>query len=201
MIDYEIISSGSKGNCVVIEDVMIDCGVAYKRIKERLYDIRTLLLTHIHGDHINKSTLEKIKIEFPKIRIVGNYEVHQKFKVDIIVGHVDVICGDFLLTPFDCIHNVVTTGYAWKMNGDDIIYATDTSSLEHAPGIKYDYLFIESNYDEKKLQEAIKMSVDYNPAQDSLRHLSTQQAKGFYYTHRKSKDSEFIELHKSRRFY
>ena len=58
---YEIISTGSKGNSVIINDIMVDCGVAFKRLKEYLYDIKYLLLTHIHSDHIKPTTLKRIK--------------------------------------------------------------------------------------------------------------------------------------------
>lgn len=202
MLNYNILSSGSNGNCVIIENVMVDCGIPFKRIKEQLYDVRYLLLTHIHGDHVNKATLSRIKKQFPKITILGNYEVHQTFGVDKIVANAEVKLEGITVTPFECVHNVVTTGYTWKVENQEIIYATDTSSLEHAPEKQYDFFFIESNHDEKKVQEIMKdAGTGYNPAFDSLRHLSTQKAKGFYYTHRKNKDSPLIELHKSRRFY
>ncbi len=37
-LNYEILGSGSSGNCVVIEDMMVDIGLPYERIKENLYD-------------------------------------------------------------------------------------------------------------------------------------------------------------------
>jgi hypothetical protein len=45
------------------------------------------------------------------------------------------------------------------------------------------------------------MSGNYSPYLSGKRHLSTQQAKAFWYMHRRSADSELIELHKSARFY
>ena len=81
------------------------------------------------------------------------------------------------------------------IKGIEIIYATDTSSLELAPKKKYDYLFLESNHDEAKLEEVRdKMSGNYSPYLSGKRHLSTQQAKAFWYMYRKSADSELIEL-------
>lgn len=200
---YEIISSGSKGNCVVINDVMVDCGVPFKQISDYLYDIKYLLLTHIHGDHIRPATLKSIKRMFPKITIIGNYEVHQHFGVDKIANEgFPVETPDYSFLPFECEHNVVTHGFTWKYDGSYIIYATDTSTMEHAPDLHYDYLFIESNHCEKKLELAAdQVKYGYNPYLSGKRHLSTQQAKTFYYTHRRNRDSEFIELHKSERFY
>ena len=110
--------------------------------------------------------------------------------------------GEMEVFPFECVHDVITTGYVFKISDNTIIYATDTSTLENAPDIKYDYFFIESNHDEKKIELIMNdKSYKYDVFQNAKRHLSTQKAKAFYYTHRKDKDSKFIELHKSERFY
>ena len=200
---YEIISSSSSGNCVIINDVMVDCGVAFSKIKKKLYKIRYLLLTHVHTDHINKSTLEKIKKHFPRITIIGNYEVHQVYEVHIISnsGYIPKI-KDYKFLPFDCFHDVVTQGFAWEYKDKKIIYATDTASLRNAPKYKYDYLFLESNHD-SKLIEKIRgtRKGSYSPYLSAKRHLSTQDCREFYYLNRKDKDSELIELHKSSKFY
>lgn len=200
---YEIISSGSKGNCVIINDVMVDCGVPFKKIDEYLYDIKYLLLTHIHSDHIRPTTLAAIRKMFPRIKVIGNYEVHQLYGVDTIINsNFEVVTDDYTFLPFECEHDVVTHGFTWMYEDKSILYATDTSTMEHAPDEKFDYLFIESNHDEKKLEMAAKnVTGAYNPYLSGKRHLSTQQAKTFYYTHRRNRDSLFIELHKSERFY
>jgi ribonuclease BN (tRNA processing enzyme) len=200
---YKIISSGSKGNCVVINNVMVDCGVPFNKIKDDLYEIKYLLLTHIHSDHIRPATLKSIKTMFPKIQIIGNYEVHQTFGVDTIANAgFEVVTDDYVFTPFEGVHDVLCYGFTWKYQDSDIIYITDTSTMENAPKGKYDYLFIESNYDNVKLEQAINQARGYVPyLHGGKRHLSTQDAKTFYYTHRKNRESVFIELHKSSRFY
>ena len=48
-MDYEIISSNSKGNCIIIEKfMMLDCGVSYKRIKDKLKNIKLIFISHNH---------------------------------------------------------------------------------------------------------------------------------------------------------
>lgn len=202
-MNYKIISSGSKGNCVIINDIMVDCGVPFSKIKDELYGIKYLLLTHIHGDHIKPSTLETIKKLFPRITIIGNYEVHGSYGVSIIANETfEITTDDYVFLPFKCEHDVVTYGFTWRFNDLDIIYATDTSTMDNAPDGPYDYLFIESNHDEKKLELAANnVKGNYNPYLGGKRHLSSQQARTFYYLNRKNRDSEFIELHKSERFY
>lgn len=202
-MQYEIVASGSRGNCVTINDVMVDCGVPYKRIENHLYDIRYLLITHIHNDHINPTTLSRIKKMFPKITIIGNHEVHQMFGVDMISNEGYPLKTDhYTFLPFLCEHDVLTHGFVWEYEGKRIIYATDTSSMDYAPEGVFDYFFIESNHCEQKLEQARGKRIGgYDPYLSGKRHLSTQQAKAFYYMRRRDKDSEFIELHKSSRFY
>lgn len=182
---------------------MVDCGVSFNKIKEYLYGIKYLLLTHIHSDHIKPSTLDQIKKMYPTIVIIGNYEVHQTYKVDRIANAGYLLeTDDYDLMPFECVHDVVTYGFTWTYEYQTVIYATDTSSMKYAPKGQYDYIFIESNHSEKKLEMVANQPTrGYNPYLSGKRHLSTEQAKAFYYTNRRNKDSHFIELHKSSRFF
>jgi phosphoribosyl 1,2-cyclic phosphodiesterase len=203
-MNYKIVSSGSKGNCVIInQNVMVDCGVPFNKIKDDLYHIKYLLITHIHSDHLNKVTLERIMRKFPTIKIIGNYEVHQAFHTHVIANSgFPIETDDYIFIPFECEHDVLTYGYTFEVDGLQVIYATDTSTLENAPDQKYDYFFIESNHDEQKLKDAInEYKGSYSPFLSGKRHLSTQAARAFFYLHRRSRDSQLIELHKSTRFY
>lgn len=205
-MNYNIISSGSRGNCVLLCDgeVMVDCGLAFNKIKEYLYDVKYLLITHTHADHLNRKTLSQIVTMFPRIQLIGNYEVHQVFKMNHIANcGYDLDLGDYIFTPFIGVHDVLVYGYTWNYKGKEIIYCTDTSTMEYAPDGLYDYFFIESNHDEKKLESARNEvnKYGYDAFAGGKRHLSTQQAKAFFYMHRKNSEAEFIELHKSKRFY
>lgn len=200
---YEILASSSSGNCVIINDVMIDCGISFSKLKKKLYKIRYLLLTHIHTDHINTTALRNIKEQFPRIKVIGNYEVHQTHGVDIISNSgYPVKTKHYEFLPFEGVHDVIVQGFTWKFENNKIIYITDTATLKHAPKDKYDYLFLESNHD-KDLIEKIrdKRKGTYSPYLSAKRHLSTQDCRLFYYLNRANKDSKLIELHKSSRFY
>lgn len=203
-LQYEILKTGSKGNCVVIEDIMIDCGIPFSKMKDVLYDVKYLLLTHIHSDHIKPATLQKIKDLFPKITILGNYEVAQKFGVDIIVNNgFPIELQDYTFMPVKGVHDVVVTGYSFWVKGQHVCYLTDTNTYDGFKDAPYDMFFIEANYNENKLREiaANFTTRGYNPILSAQRHASVQQAKGFYYSNRRSTESQFIELHKSERFY
>ena len=69
-------------------------------------------------------------------------------------------------------------------------------------GIRYDYTFLEANYDETKLRMlGDSWHGQYNAYVDSSeRHLAKDESLRFYARHRKE-GGEYIELHKSTRFY
>ena len=44
---YNIIGTGSSGNCVIVNDnIMLDCGLNYKKIKPYLRYIKLIFISH-----------------------------------------------------------------------------------------------------------------------------------------------------------
>lgn len=204
MLDYKIIGSSSSGNAVRIGPVMIDCGLPFSDMKEELYKCHSLLITHAHSDHVKETTLKQINRLFPRIKVYSNPSVAYRFHVNEVFSTEPFVLKDGIkVVPFKCIHDVETTGFQLNLNGEDILYVTDTAEVILPKEARFDWFFIESNYDEVKFREISKHYAKgrYDPADSQYRHLSTQQAKAIYYMHRKSKDSRFIELHCSKRFY
>lgn len=202
-LDYKIIATGSKGNAVRIRNVLIDAGIPYNKLKSELYTVDTLLLTHNHSDHVKTPTVAAIKKNFPHIKVIGNYEIGYAANLDIISNNgIPIALKKLEIVPFDCVHDVVCQGFVLNFKDGVVIYATDTNSLEHAPAIKYDYFFLESNHDEQKLQQIQGKKVNgYNAFAHGVNHLSSQKCKAFYYIHRREKESPLVELHMSSRFY
>lgn len=202
-LDYNIIGTGSSGNAVRIENIMIDCGVAFSKMKEDLYEVDALLLTHSHSDHIKPQTLKRIRKEFPRVKVYGNAHTAYQYEVDKVIGTAEFSVKNHKVIPFDGVHDVPVTGFIICIEEMNILYMTDSSSVPIPDGYPLDYVFLESNYDEKKLEMTAKRYAKkgYDPYESVLRHLSTQKCKEFYYVNRRDKDSVLIELHKSRRFY
>lgn len=49
-MEYEIIATGSKGNCVVFNNFLaVDMGISYKALKKVHKDLKLVLLTHVHS--------------------------------------------------------------------------------------------------------------------------------------------------------
>ena len=203
-LDYNVIATGSTGNAVRIGSIMIDCGIPFKKMKEDLYKVDTLLLTHSHSDHIHPATLKSIRKEFPRIKVYGNAHVAYQYDVDIVIGTARVrLPKNREVIPVEGRHDVPVTYFYIIMNGLNIMYATDTMKVENPLDLPLDYVFLESNYDETKLRELGKQYKrrGYDPIKSSMRHLSTQQCKEFYYVNRRDAASPLIELHQSHRFY
>lgn len=49
-VNYEILASGSKGNCtIIIDEIAIDMGIPYKKIHPYVKRLKLVLLTHVHS--------------------------------------------------------------------------------------------------------------------------------------------------------
>lgn len=203
-LDYNIIATGSTGNAVRIENIMIDCGIPFIRMKEDLYKVDSLLITHAHSDHVKPRTLERIRKEFPNIRVYANADVAYRYTIDKVIGTAPFkVRGKKRVIPFDGVHDVPVTGFVLLIEDLNVLYMTDSARVNPPGDIKFDYMFLESNFDERKLRELSKQYKrrGYDPYSSVTRHLSTQKCKEFYYVNRRNEKSVLIELHQSHRFY
>ena len=183
---------------------MFDCGIPFGRMKEDLYKVDTLLITHAHSDHVREPTFNRIRKEFPAVKVYANADVAYRYEVDNVIGtHPFKLRGKRTVIPFDGVHDVPVTGFIIQMKRMNILYMTDTAKVNPPGDFPLDYIFLESNFDERKLREQAKQYKrhGYDPYLSVTRHLSTQKCKEFYYVHRRGPDSVLIELHQSRRFY
>lgn len=211
-LDYTILSSGSVGNAVRIRNIMVDCGIAFGKMKDELYKCQYLLITHDHQDHVKPAVLNQIVEQFP------NIEIYSTYKVARINDAVTAINTDYLpiwLSRAGCNmwaipvpHNTICFGYVLQFDDLNVLYATDLKNTEElarftaAEGILYDYTFLEANYDETKLRLlGDEWHGQYNAYVDSSeRHLSKDESLRFFAKYRKE-GGQHIELHKSTRFY
>lgn len=202
---YNIISSGSKGNAVLyFNSILVDCGVPFSSINPHLYDIRIVLLTHEHGDHLNESTLRRLVFERPTLRIGCGEWLSEKLP---FVKNLDVFSigkiynyGTFQLSTVKLYHDVPNCGYRIFKDGKKVFHATDTSHLEGITAKGYDLYAIEHNYNAETVFEAIyetEAAGGYAHQRGSMNsHLSEQQARDFYFQNR-GEHSQIIRLHES----
>lgn len=209
-MNYNIISTGSKGNAVVVNNhILIDCGVTFKALKGVYKDLQIVLLTHIHIDHFKPQTIKRLAEERPTLRfgccewLVGDLVNAGVDKKQIDVFEIGKIYDykAFKVSPIKLYHNVPNCGYRLFIDGEKAIYATDTS---HMLGIKakgYDLYMIEANYDKEELQERINAKLESGGYCYELnvasRHLSHEQASEWLMENMDEK-SEYVFLHSHR---
>lgn len=221
--DINIISTGSAGNCVVIDEkIMIDVGLGDKHIGETLDKIDYLLITHRHGDHLNLGAIKKLHKRKPW-KLNKSLYVNEDTRQHIIKSHntrFDYTPPDSNIIDDSSIFQLKTNEYTYEVetfklehdvenqgfvitreDGLTMVYATDTNTMKYAPKRVYDYIVVESNYDEDKIFDALTSHnfEDRFRASRNFRHLSIQQFKEFVRTHR-HKNTEIYALHESGTF-
>lgn len=201
-----ILSSGSQGNCeIYYNSIAVDMGVPYNVIDPYKNYLQIVLLSHIHGDHFNLSTIQKLAFERPSLR-VGCCE----WMVEHLYGikNVDVYefgkwynYGSFKIATGKLYHDVPNCFYRIEKKGYKIFRATDTAHLSGITAKDYDLYAIEHNYNEEIIDKSIESKVmkgEYAYQKGSSNsHLSEQQARDFIYNNRKE-SSQVIRLHESK---
>lgn len=188
---YEIISTGSKGNAILLDrTVLIDCGVSYKHIKEIVPTLSLVLLTHRHRDHINAKTVKRLAEERPSLRFGCCEWMRDELMSLIPVHQIDVYkigkkysYGSWAVSPVQLYHDVPQCGYRVYQGDEKAFFATDTAHLNGITAKNYDLYLIEANYGEEeiKVREAAKRERGEFAYEASVpnRHLSQEQASAF----------------------
>jgi Cft2 family RNA processing exonuclease len=172
MNNINIISSSSAGNCYIyFDDLMVDIGVPFSKVKSYIQNIKFILLSHQHSDHLNIKTLQKAIYENPKIKICCGWFLVDKLvqsnipKKNIFVLELDkaYIISDYVITPVMAIHDVPNFGYKIHntKTGFKIFHISDTSEIDHVQAIGYNLYCVEGNYEtDDDLKEIIKKEKD-----------------------------------------
>nr|DAQ03686.1 MAG TPA: beta-lactamase [Caudoviricetes sp.] len=211
---YNIISTGSKGNAVVINDrILIDCGIPFKALEPVKKDLRLVLLTHIHSDHFNPRTARALSKERPALRwgccewMVGPLLEAgvDKRRIDVLDPAIPAfemygnLCS---IRPVMLTHNVPNCGYHILSNGERLFYATDTGTLDGIEARCYDLYMVEANHTRADLEARMEakraageFSYEWAAAQN---HLSKEQAEEWLYQ-QMGPNSRYVFLHQHQR--
>lgn len=208
MIDYNIISTGSKGNAVVLNKaILVDAGVPFKALAAHYRELGLVLLTHIHSDHFNKTTLHRLAQERPTLRFgCCEWLVAPLLQCGVDKSQIDVYTpggcfvykGFCTIKPERMMHNVPNCGYHIWQGDKATFYATDTNSMTHVEAKDYDLYMLEANYDESEIVERIRekqaVGVFCHEYKVLDNHLSREKADNWLYS-QMNPNSRYVYLH------
>lgn len=202
---YKILASGSAGNSILYHKfILVDCGVPFASLKPHIKDLKIVLLTHSHQDHINIGTIKKLSYERPTLRFACGEWMLPLLEV---INNVDVLIpgkiynyGLFKISPVVLYHDVPNCGYRIYKDNIKIIHATDTAHMKGISAKGYDLYMLESNYSEETVNDIIQhkqINGQFAHEKGSVNsHLSEEQAQDFFINN-KGYHSKLIRLHES----
>ena len=164
-MNYNIIATGSTGNAVVINgSILIDCGVSLKALEAVKKKLRIVLLTHIHTDHFNKTTIRRLAEERPTLRFACcKWLVADLLACGVSAHNIDMLqtgklysYGEYKISPIKLYHDVDNCGWRIFRGTEKAIYITDTSTVRGITAKNYDLYLVEANYSEPELQNRIQ---------------------------------------------
>lgn len=205
--EYNIISTGSQGNAIVLNKaVLIDCGVSFKALRAAILPVKLVLMTHIHSDHFNKTTIRTLARERPALRFgCGPWLAGPLADCGVSKSNIDVlepgvkynygICG---VSPVRLVHSVPNYGYKLFFPSCKVFYATDTANLNGIQARDYDLYMVEANYITDEIRERIALKKEAGEFAYELQamenHLSKEQCDEFIYRNI-GRDGAYVYLH------
>lgn len=195
---------------MLYNNILVDVGVPYAKLKPYVDVIEFVLLTHIHKDHFNKTSLIKLAIAKPSICFyVCEWLEEPLMKLGI--RHLVVLkfnepyqlAKNILVSPFMLYHDVDNCGWRIMIDKFKIFHATDTVTLDGIEARGYNCYALEYNHCEEEYKKIIEEKRLLNEFCYELgamnSHLSFQQAARFI-KENATKEHIVLKLHISSRY-
>lgn len=194
MLRFASLGSGSRGNATLVEAggtcVMVDCGFSVTETRRRLarlgktpQDIRAILVTHEHSDHIGGVAAFARRFDIPVWMTAGTSVMHDASdlpSLDWFDGHTAFTVDALHITPFPVPHDArEPCQFVFSDGAVRLGILTDTGSITAHIRQQLDQceaLLLESNHD-----AAMLAAGPYPPSLKQrvggrLGHLSNHQA-------------------------
>lgn len=151
--DIKILSSGSQGNAILfVDSILLDTGISFKKLLP--LNLKAVLLTHIHGDHFNRSTIRKIHVTDDTINFMcGDFLKDELLAMGIPEKNIKIVeagkqykVDGVTFSPIALYHDVPNFGYRLMKGGHKHIHATDTFSMDGITAKNYESATIEANH-------------------------------------------------------
>lgn len=210
MVDFQVIASGSSGNCYRISDgrstLLLEAGIRFKEIREalafRISGLAGCLVTHEHGDHA-KAVKDMIRAGVDCYMSQGTAEalgVSGHHRIHVIKDRHRFSVGTWQVIPFATMHRDAEEplGFFMASGNTRFFFATDTMCIPHRfPGMTH--IAVECNYDPELLKANVKAGVvDRKVRLSTIEgHMSLETCKGFLRTNDLSQVRQIWLLHLS----
>lgn len=190
----ELISLGSSsgGNCHILYSngvgIMLDCGINFNGLNHFLneYNVKYILLSHCHNDHILGLKNEQVNdIDF---KIFGNDETIDFIKDTKYINKIAIekekkykIDDLYDIFAFEVPHDAKNFGYVIydKKKNVKTLYLTDIGFIDNIVVKDIDNFIIECNYDENDYNDEEINSYKYKRSHGIYGHLSLQGCANF----------------------
>lgn len=203
---------------VINGEILIDCGVPMKTLRESGYikSLKLVLLTHIHGDHFNRATVRALHKERPALRFgccewmvrplleagVGKYgiDVYEQNKHFLYPDFAGIEAVPLAHDVQNCGYKIETKKYGAEIGPlpDLLFYATDCSALDGIDAKGYDLYLIEGNHQRSEIEARIaekqargEFAYEVRAARN---HLSQEQALDWL-ARNAGPNSKYVFLH------
>jgi len=195
MTEICALASGSNGNCYYIGDensaVLIDIGIYYKRLIERLDDtgldkskIKAVFISHEHTDHIQGARVTSKKLGIPIFYTKKTYhKCYDKNKAEnfgFFESGTPYIIDNIKIRSFKKNHDAKDpVSFRIEINNNNIGVMTDigeTDKTVQNEFSKCDAVFLESNYDEDMLINGLYPYYLKERVSSAKGHLSNKQS-------------------------
>jgi len=203
-MEISCLASSSSGNCYIIKNkqhtLMVEAGLDLSTTKSRLAslniklsDIAALLITHRHGDHCNKKTVERIALTSPVISnkdTLDSLEINHKW---LIKSDKPINVGTFKIWAFELNHDVESYGYIIKdlTTSDQLLFINDTEYVRwNFKDMTFHEIMIECNHNydlitdlEPYRKRSIKSHMELGATIKTLKNLNLTHTNNIYLMH------------------
>ena len=211
------LNSGSNGNCYYIgnnaEAVIIDAGISCRETEKRMKilglsmgTVKAIFISHEHSDHIKgvESVAEKHNLPvFITAATAQRGRLHFKKKlINYFIADEPIHIGSLVVTAFSKLHDAVDP-HSFIITGGSITVGVFTDIGTTCTNVaKYfgqcHAAFLETNYDEKMLENGSYPVYLKNRIRGGEGHLSNNQALEIFTTYRPSFMTHLLLSHLSR---
>lgn len=211
------LNSGSNGNCYYVgntaDAVLIDAGISCREIEKRMKrlelsinKVRAIFISHEHNDHIKGVEVLSKKYQLP-VYITTSTLLYSQLKIAqpltyAFKAYQPVVINELSVLPFPKFHDATDPhSFIVESKGIKIGVLTDIgSNCEHViENFRQCHAaFLESNYDERMLEEGGYPYYLKRRIRSDKGHLSNDQALELFIKHRPRFMSHVLLSHLSK---